>query len=260
MKKKSILVTGASGQLGNCLRKIDNDYSHLIIIFKDASQLDITSEIEISSLFESIDFDYCINCAAYTDVNEAEKSPDQAFKVNEQGTAILANICKQKDVILLHISTDYVFDGKKGTPYTKHDMPKPINIYGKSKLAGEIAVQQKLKKYYIIRTSWLYSEYGQNFYTTILKLAKLGKTLRITDQQIGCPTNANNLAAFLLGLIENEQLFDYGILHFTDGEPMTWFDFAKKILEENNLQSVVEVVRDKNNRTFVKRPKNSILI
>jgi dTDP-4-dehydrorhamnose reductase len=106
----------------------------------------------------------------------------------------------------------------------------------------------------------LYSEYGENFYTTILKLGKSGETLRITDQQIGCPTNANNLAIFLLDLVENEQLFDHGILHFTDGEPMTWFDFAKRIFEENNLQNTVEVVRDENNRSFVKRPSNGVLI
>ncbi|EAR02777.1 dTDP-4-dehydrorhamnose reductase [Maribacter sp. HTCC2170] len=259
MKKKSILVTGASGQLGKCLRKIESDYPELSFVFKDASQLDITNKSAVFKLFDSFNFDFCINCAAYTNVNEAEKNPKQAFRINEEGTGNISELCRQKEVVLLHISTDYVFDGEKGTPYTKDDMPNPINEYGKSKLAGERQIQQTTRRYYIIRTSWLYSEFGKNFYTTILKLAKSNKILRVTDEQKGCPTNANNLAAYLMQIIGNEIVLDYGIVHFTDCEPMTWFDFAKNIIKENNLQNTVEVVRDKNNRTFVKRPKNSVL-
>ena len=167
--------------------------------------------------------------------------------------------CNKHNVILIHISTDYVFDGKKEGGYLTTDLPNPINQYGMSKLAGENFIQEILDKYYIIRTSWLYSEYGNNFYNTIVNKAKTESVLYITDEQTGCPTNANNLAKYILNLIVSQNS-EYGIYHFTDGKAMTWYDFAKEILRETNLDEKVRVEKAKNYRTFAKRPKNSVLL
>lgn len=255
---KNILVTGANGQLGQCLQKIAPLYQEIEFTFKSSKELDITNTFKIQKSFELQKFDYCINCAAYTNVEQAEKTPEIAFRINAEGVKNLALACKEYKITLIHISTDYVFDGEKLEPYTVEDIPNPINEYGKSKLLGENYIKEIFDNYFIIRTSWLYSEFGKNFYTTILKKAYTGEILQVTDVQIGCPTNANNLAVFILNLIADKPL-NYGIYNFTDNVVLTWFDFAKKILSENNMGDLVKLVRDKNYRTFAKRPKNSIL-
>lgn len=255
---KRILVTGASGQLGMSLQEIHKKYPQMEFVFKNSTALDITNAQEVQQVFSSGAFDYCINCAAYTQVEQAERTPEIAFKVNAEGVKNLALACKKHIVILIHISTDYVFDGKKGMPYTVDDTPNPINEYGKSKWEGEKYIQEILNKYFIVRTSWLYSDHGKNFYKTVLEKAKRGEILRITDQQTGCPTHAGNLARFILELIVEENT-QFGIYHFTDGEVMTWYDFAKKIISKNNLNGTTKIVRDNNNRSFALRPKNSIL-
>ncbi len=256
---KSVLVTGANGQLGQCIRKIAPKYSHIEFLFKNSKELDITNIAMVNALFESNKFDYCINCAAYTNVEQAEKTPAIAFQVNADGVKNLAMACKNNQVVLIHVSTDYVFDGEKNRPYTVEDTPNPINEYGKSKLLGEEYIKQHLDSFKIIRTSWLYSEFGENFYQTVLRRAKAGEHLHITDEQIGCPTNANNLAVHVLDFLE-QNLTNYGIHHFTDGEVMTWYEFAEKILSENNLGKGVKLVKDKNYRTFAKRPVNGVII
>lgn len=255
---KNILVTGANGQLGKCIQKLANQQADLAFHFYDAKKIDITSTIAISSVMKSINFDFCINCAAFTNVELAEKEPEQAYKINAEGVKNLAQSCAQFGVCLIHISTDYVFDGKKKTPYEVNDQTNPINEYGKSKLQGEQHIQEITEKYFIIRTSWLYSEFGKNFYKSILKKAKDGENLVVTDDEKGCPTNTNNLAAFIIELI-NTQNIDYGVLHFTDGDVMTWYDFAKRILKENNLLDKVKLDKAKNYRTFATRPKYSVL-
>ena len=255
----SVLVTGSEGQLGKCVQKIANNYDSLDFKFMDSKGLDITNPKSINSAFESGNFDYCINCAAYTNVEQAEKTPNIAFEVNAYAVKQLAIQCNKHNVILIHISTDYVFDGKKEGGYLTTDLPNPINQYGMSKLAGENYIHEGLEKYFIIRTSWLYSEFGKNFYKTILSKAKTGDDLKITDDQTGCPTDANNLANYILGLIKSEST-SYGVYHFTDGEALTWYGFAKKILKENNLEGKVKLDKDKNYRTFAKRPKNSVII
>ena len=161
---------------------------------------------------------------------------------------------------MIHISTDYVFDGKKDGGYTVEDKTNPINVYGKSKLAGEKFIQQIQPNHYIIRTSWLYSKkYGHNFYRTILRKALAGEDLYVTDAQKGCPTNTESLAKFILNeIVLGEKPF--GMYHFTDGNPMTWHDFAKQILKENGLTEKVDLVLDSNYRTLEKRPKNSVLL
>lgn len=256
---KQVLVTGANGQLGRCIQKIADLYTDINFVFKDSNALDITDAAKVDSTFKSVVFDYCINCAAYTDVEQSEKTPQRAFEVNADGTKNIALACRENNTVLIHISTDYVFDGEKETGYTTEDIPNPINEYGRSKLQGEKYAQEILKNYFIIRTSWLYSEFGKNFYTTILKKANTEKTLYIADGQIGCPTNANNLAEYIVGQIILNEL-NYGNHHFTDGKAMTWYEFAQKIVKEHIFERSVEVVRDKNYRTFAARPANSILI
>lgn len=253
-----VLVTGSQGQLGKCIQKIVKDYPKINFIFKDSKALDITDMENVNEVFRSNNFDYCINCAAYTDVEQAEKTPKRAYAVNANGVRNLALACKENNMILIHISTDYVFDGEKDSPYTVDDTPNPINAYGKSKWEGERYVQEILDRYMIIRTSWLYSEFGKNFYTTILKKAKTEKALYVTDKQTGCPTNANNLANYILDQIVSDNK-DYGVRHFTDGEAMTWYDFAVRILRKNSLESKVKLEKAKNYRTFAARPKYTVL-
>ena len=255
----NVLVTGANGQLGRALQKLAGEYGAISFTFLDQSQLDITKADQIKDAFEKGQFHYCINCAAYTHVDEAEKNPAEAFRINADGVKNLAEACERYSVVLVHISTDYVFDGTKEHPYTIDDQPNPINEYGKSKWQGEQIVLEKLKEYFIVRTSWLYSFTGQNFYTTILKKAKNRETISVTEDQLGCPTRADNLARYLLELINQKDL-KYGIRHFTDGEAMTWFEFAKKILKDHNLDEEVSIEKAHNYRTFAKRPKNSVLI
>ena len=254
----SVLVTGSEGQLGKCLQKIANNFDFLEFKFLDSKGLDITDTKNINKVFQSENYNYCINCAAYTNVEQAEKTPAPAFELNALAVKNLSLACKKHDVVLIHISTDYVFDGEKEEGYTIKDTPNPINQYGKSKLAGESSIQEILDKYYIIRTSWLYSEYGNNFYKTILNKAQTEKVLYITDEQTGCPTNANNLAKYILNLIASQNT-EYGIYHFTDGKAMTWYDFAKMILKENNLEATSKIEKAKNYRTFAARPRNSVL-
>lgn len=257
---KSILITGSSGQLGRTLEELASGCKDIAFDFRTSSELDITDPSSINETFQRGRYSHCINCAAYTNVEQAEKTPEPAFNVNADGARNLALSCKEHGTTLIHISTDYVFDGEKDTPYTIEDQPRPINEYGRSKLKGEDHIRQILPNHYILRTSWLYSKkYGHNFYRTILKRAQEGQKLRITDQQLGSPTNAGTLARFIL----DETISDnkpFGTYHITDGVPMTWYDFAKSILEENGLMEKANLVLDRNYRTFAQRPRNSVLI
>ncbi len=256
---KRILVTGANGQLGLTFQDIYQNYTDLYFVFKSRKELDITDFKNIEEEFKIGNYDYIINCAAYTNVEQAEKTPEIAYKVNRDGVRNLALACKEFDVNLIHISTDYVFDGEKEEPYTVNDIPNPINEYGKSKWEGEKYIQEILSSYFIIRTSWLYSKvHGKNFYKTILEKAKKGDDLHIIDEQIGCPTNTNTLAKYLIELILRQSK-GYGMHHFTDEKAMTWYDFADKILKENKINSITKLVRDNNYCSFARRPINSTL-
>ncbi|WP_239970547.1 dTDP-4-dehydrorhamnose reductase [Confluentibacter citreus] len=256
----AILVTGANGQLGLTIQELYAGNSTFDFTFTSKSELDITNKREIDIFFEKYKFDYCINCAAYTNVEQAEKTPALAYKVNAEAVKSLALVCKEYKTTLIHVSTDYVFDGEKGTPYTIKDLPNPINEYGKSKLLGEQYIQEILDHYFIVRTSWLYSKnYGKNFYKTILELANTKKELAITTEQIGCPTNAESLAKAIIDLMVNKSI-EYGVKHVSDDKVMTWYDFAKDILSENKLNTKTKLVKTSNYVTFAKRPKNSILL
>ena len=254
-----VLVTGSSGQLGRSLQKLADSYTDLSFHFTSKADLDIRDREALDQLFQDGQFDYCINCAAYTDVEQSERSPDLAFEVNEMGTANLADICKEHNVVLVHISTDYVFDGTKETGYSPADQPNPINAYGRSKWEGEKRIRETLDAYFIIRTSWLYSEAGNNFYSKIKKKATQGTTIKVTDKERGRPTHADNLANYILRLI-SDQNRSFGTYHYTDGVTMTWYEFAKKILAENNLLELVELVPSESYPSFAKRPACSVLI
>ncbi|WP_062055116.1 dTDP-4-dehydrorhamnose reductase [Aquimarina longa] len=253
-----ILVTGSSGQLGQCIQKIQRNYGALDFYFTNSEELNITKKEQIQNLFSNKHFDFVINCAAYTNVEQAEKEPKKAFWINAEGVKNLSEVCHKENSILIHISTDYVFDGEKDTPYTEEDIPNPINEYGKSKLAGEQYIQQILEKYFIIRTSWLYSEYGHNFFKTILKKSETEKELMITTSEIGTPTNANDLARFIVDLIVNN-CEEYGIYHFSNLGEATWYDFAEEILRLSGKLENIILKKTDNYLTFAQRPKYSVL-
>lgn len=256
---KKILVTGADGQLGRCLKDAALEYSEFDIVFASRKDFNIENKEAISEFFRIYSFDYCINTAAYTNVEKAESEADAAFSINADAVKNLSEACEINEVTLLHISTDYVFDGKQSRPYVETDTTNPINVYGASKLKGEQFIEDICSKYFIFRTSWLYSQYGHNFLNTILKYAKDGKPLTITTEQIGTPTNANDLAKTVLEVIHSNSEA-YGLYHFSNDGDATWYDFAEAILEFSNQLAVTNLAKTDHYRTFAARPKYSVLV
>lgn len=229
---KTVLVTGANGQLGLAIKAVAENYTDLSFVFAGKAELDVTNEKEIVAFFEKNRIDYCINAAAYTNVDKAEEEPEAAYLLNETAPRLLAEACKKKGAFLIHISTDYVFDGTKGSPYTVKDTPNPINGYGASKLAGEKAIAKVDGKYCVVRTSWLYSEYGNNFQTKILEKAKTAPYLEVICDLYGTPTYAPNLVVFLLNKIINSA-FASNMEHYSDGRSMSWYELAVQIVGED---------------------------
>lgn len=254
-----VLITGSKGQLGQCFQYCSTNYPEILFFYKNSREIDITNKSAIQNFVENQNLNYIINCAAYTNVEQAEKEPQKAYLINGEGVKNLAEVCKVNDIILIHISTDYVFDGSKDTPYTEKDITNPINHYGKSKLLGEKHILDILENYYIIRTSWLYSPYGNNFYTKVKKKVENGENLRITDAEKGTPTNGINLAHFILKIIDNG-IKNFGIYHFSDGNVLTWFDFAIEILKKDG-EKFHNLKLEKTNfyPTVAKRPIYSAL-
>lgn len=254
----SVLVTGANGQLAKCIKEAALAKPNISLTLVSKQELDISKNEEVKAYFSNHLFDFCINTAAYTDVEKAESEQNKAFKINSDGVKNIAIQCEKFDVTLLHISTDYVFDGVKLEEYNETDVTAPINVYGASKLAGERHVSALCQKHFIIRTSWLYSQYGHNFYTSMLSHFKKGTALKITTEQTGTPTNANDLAKALLTIIESQKT-DYGIYHYSNTGEATWYDFAIQIL--NNTAQIPQANLASTNHypTFAKRPQRSIL-
>jgi len=253
-----ILITGAKGQLGKCIKDAAANYPEFDFLFASRELLNIESEKSISNIFKNNCFDYCINTAAYTNVEKAESDQENAFLTNAEGVKQLAKHCAKNNTTLIQISTDYVFDGKKKTPYTEEDTTRPLNIYGASKLKGEKYVQEICQSYYILRTSWLYSQYGQNFYNTVLRFSKERKPLTVTTEQTGTPTNANDLAEAILTIIKINSK-NYGIYNFSNQGEATWYDFAKEILIQTNQLTKSNLVKTDYYRTFAARPKYSVM-
>ena len=251
---KQVLVTGANGQLGLAIQAAKAAYPELSFVFAGKKELDVTSPQQIDVFFKENRFDYCINAAAYTNVDKAEEEIEAAYALNETAPHLLAEACKQHNVSLIHISTDYVFDGTKGTPYTTADKPNPINTYGASKLAGEQALADVGGDYCIVRTSWLYSEYGSNFQTKILEKAKTALHLEVVSDLLGTPTYAPNLVVFLLNKI-NVSAFTNHVEHFSDGKTMSWHALAKRLTQIEIKEIASETLNLK-----AKRPKNTAII
>jgi dTDP-4-dehydrorhamnose reductase len=255
---KTILITGANGQLGQCFKKQAGRFLNFQFLFCSSRELDITSKESVQAVFQKNKIDYCINAAAYTNVEQAEKEQEKAFLVNAEGAKNIAEVCNEHKTVLFHISTDYVFNGKARLPYTESNEVDPINVYGASKLKGEEFIQAELKEHFILRTSWLYSEFGHNFLNTILRKAEEKAELNITTSQVGTPTNANDLAEYVLKIISSNSK-EFGIYHFSNEGEATWYDFAEEIL--NYSQKRDEVILNKTGffKTLAERPEYSVL-
>lgn len=255
---KSVLVTGAGGQLGQSLQLAAKHYPALRFHFCNSHQADITDPDSLNTLFGSLKPDYCINAAAYTAVDKAESEPEKAALVNVTGVENLAKACNGNGTVLLHISTDFVFDGTNKVPYIEEDATHPVSVYGKTKLQGEQVVATMLKAHYIIRTAWVYSGFANNFYKTMLRLGTAGTALKVVNDQRGTPTNANDLAAVLLHIVSNDK-GQYGIYHYSNEGECSWYDFAKEIFRLGNLNVQLEPIPSSGYPTPAVRPVYSVL-
>lgn len=257
----TILLLGSKGQLGHCLRaaSIQNHSPHHFL-HKDIEDLDITKKGDIFHFFEKEKIDIIINCAAYTAVDQAEDEVALAHLVNETAVSYLAEIAQQRGIYFIHISTDYVFDGRASQPYRPDDLPNPQSVYGESKLAGERAMLSSGCRGCIIRTSWLYSGYGHNFVKTMLKIGEERSELRVVNDQFGSPTNANDLAKAILAWIDRSMSHDgIEICHFSNRGSTTWYEFAKEIFRLAGYQTTVIPVCSDEYPTKAKRPHYSVL-
>lgn len=256
--KKKILVTGANGQLAKCLKDAAPHFTDLEFVFVSKEELDIQNQDLLIAFFYENNFSHCINTAAYTNVEKAESEPEKAFAINAEAAKKLAKVCKENNVTLLQISTDYVFDGKKKSPYLETDLANPLSVYGASKLKGEKYIEEICNKYYIFRTSWLYSQYRHNFLNTIKRYSEEGKPLTITTEQTGAPTNANDLARALLGVIAQDK-GNYGVYHYSNSGETTWYGFAKEILRLTGKLEYTKLASTNHYTTFAARPDYSVL-
>lgn len=264
-----VLVTGSSGQLGQSLQFIAPKFSEIDFIFCDSKTLDITNLANCEAIFAKFKPDYCINTAAYTAVDKAESEAEKAFDINVNGPKNLAKVCKTNNTFLLHISTDFVFDGSlspraQSRGYLETDIPNPTGVYGQTKLQGEKEIQAILDNYFIIRTSWVYSQFGNNFMKTMLRLASERDSLSVVNDQIGTPTNAVDLAEVLIKMILKNQKSKIvnqksKIFNFSNEGQCSWYEFAKKIFEINNISIDLLPIPTSSFPTPAKRPKYSVL-
>ena len=255
---KTVLVTGSNGQLGESIKSLKSFNPKVNFIFANRIDLDITESTELESFFNKNTIDWCVNCAAYTQVDLAEKETDKAFSINAQGSKNLAEVCNKNKTKLIHISTDFVFDGNGNKPYTEDNKTNPINVYGLSKLQGEIEIRKALKEHVIIRTSWLYSEHGKNFLKTMLRLSETKNEISVVNDQIGSPTYAGDLAEIIMLIVEKD-IEDYGLYHFCNKGETSWHGFAKEIfrLTESNID--VKPILSSDFKTEAKRPSYSVM-
>ena len=255
---KKILVTGANGQLGQCLQKISSQFEEFEFIFTDSETLDITNKEEVNDFFWQNAPDFCINAAAYTAVDLAETELEKAFLVNADGAENLAEACAENNAQFIHVSTDYVFDGENNLAYTEEDFTNPLGVYGASKLAGDELALEVNPCSVILRTSWVYSEFGKNFVKTMLNLFATKEELNIVADQFGQPTNANDLAEAIMKIIKSEKITP-GIFNFSNMGRISWFDFAEKIAELSEAKIKLNAIETSQYPTPAKRPKNSVL-
>ncbi|UOE40805.1 dTDP-4-dehydrorhamnose reductase [Chryseobacterium suipulveris] len=256
---KKILVIGGNGQLGNCFRKIAPDFEDRYeFTFTDSDEIDVTNRGSVEDFFYDYRPDYCINASAYTAVDLAETESEKAFAVNADGVANLAESCAEYNCTLIHISTDYVFDGDTNISYSEDDFTNPQGVYGASKRKGEEFALDINPKTIVIRTSWLYSEFNKNFVKTMLNLFSTKEELGIVSDQFGQPTNANDLAEAVMNIIESDHK-TYGIFHFSNQPETTWFGFASKIAEFSDSKVKLNPITTEQFPTPAKRPKRSTM-
>ncbi len=248
-----IILTGADGQLGHDLRRTLDQHDLIPFTLDD---LDITDFSSVVKKIEEVGPEIVVNCAAYTDVDGCESNKVLAYQVNAGGPQNLAIACEMAGAALLQVSTDFIFDGSKGSPYQEFDLPNPLSVYGLSKLAGEKYVSSLTNRYYIVRTAWLYGQSGNNFVKSILKIAGEKEKLQIVDDQIGSPTFTYDLAERIADIITSK---GYGIYHVVNGGQCSWYDFGKKILEIAGLEREVEPISSNDLDRPAKRPKYSVL-
>lgn len=253
-----ILVLGASGQLGQCLKAVAEKRNITNLEFPDETAGNILDVEKLKTLFADLQPTHVINCAAYTSVDKAEDDVDLCRLINKQGALNVAQVCKEFCATLIHVSTDFIFEGSVVELLKEDDVAEPISIYGLTKLEGEIDIINQLPEHYILRTSWLYSEYANNFVKTMLKLGAERDELSIIADQIGSPTYAIDLAAAILDIIGSEQK-DYGVYHFSNEGSISWFDFAKAIFEISNTEVKVNPIPTSAYPTRARRPKFSVM-
>jgi dTDP-4-dehydrorhamnose reductase len=253
-----ILVIGAAGQLGQCLKLVGGERAIDSIVFPSEKEADILNQSLLASLLEAEKPDYVINCAAYTAVDKAEDEAELAKAINETGAINLAKACRANDVTLIHVSTDFVFEGNEVKLLTEEDSANPINVYGQTKLDGELGIANHLKAYFILRTSWLYSEFGNNFVKTMLKLGADRDELSVIADQVGTPTYGVDLANAILDIIKSKSQA-YGLYHYSNEGVTSWFDFASAVFELSNTQVKVNPIPGSAYPTKAKRPSFSVM-
>ncbi|WP_019946079.1 dTDP-4-dehydrorhamnose reductase [Hymenobacter aerophilus] len=252
------LVFGGSGQLGQCLQRVAEQRSFTNIVFLAEQQANILDQETLRATFEQHRPAYIINCAAYTAVDKAEDETDLARQVNRDGAENLARLCAEFNATLLHLSTDFVFAGTGNEPLTETDETAPISVYGLTKLEGEQVIAQHAERYFILRTSWLYSEYAGNFVKTMLRLGQERAEMRVIWDQLGTPTYAIDLAGALLHIIESGSTA-YGLYHYSNEGVTSWYDFATAIFELGGLPTRAVPIRTAEYPTKATRPTYSVM-
>ncbi|MEA5404572.1 dTDP-4-dehydrorhamnose reductase [Arcicella sp. DC2W] len=254
----NILVFGGVGQLGQCLKKVADTRKIEGLIYLDEVQGNIVDTALLKSLFEQYQPQYVINCAAYTAVDKAEDEVDLSRLINKTGAENIANACVEHNTILIHISTDFVFEGNVPKALNEEDVAEPINVYGLTKLEGEQAIAQITNQYFTLRTSWLYSEFANNFVKTMLRLGKERDELGVIIDQVGSPTYAVDLAGCILEIITSKS-DAYGLYHYSNEGVTSWYDFAKAIFELSNCPVKVKPLKTIEYPTKATRPTYSVM-
>lgn len=257
----NILVTGGNGQLGSELKGCADREKAMTFFFYDLPELDITDSGSIRRICREHDISTIVNCAAYTAVDKAEEEEEAAYRVNRDGPAVLAEVTRERNALLLHVSTDYVFNGESCVPYREDDPSSPLGVYGRSKWEGEEQIRRRASSYMIVRTSWLYSSYGQNFVKTMLRLGKERELLKVVFDQIGSPTSAADLAGALVSILtQYDSAHTYSeTYHYSNEGVCSWYDFALAIMRAKDIRCNVLPVGSEEYPTKAKRPHYSVL-
>ena len=255
----SYLVTGSSGQLGQCFQTVAKEFPETNLFFASRNEVDITRPETIVNFYSKNSFVGIINCAAYTNVDLAENEQESTFKINTEGIQNIIDFAETLNLSIINFSSDYVFDGGFSEPYQENELTNPIGVYGKSKLQAEVLLSKSNCKSVTIRTSWLFSPFGKNFVKTIANLAKEKPELNLVDDQWGRPTYGIDLARSILKLISNNTMYTFPILHYSNQGVCSWYEFAESTINELECETIIQGIPTSAYPTLAKRPKHSIL-